>query len=450
MTLIEPRFRGLFLSVFALFTLFGTSMTIIGATLPKILANFHWNYLTAGIVLGAGAVAYFVSTFVAGYLVKHWGSKPTILLALTLIVAGLAFFATTPDPAANTLLSALIGLGQGGVEVGLNSTILRMDERNTGRPMNLLHGAFAVGAIVGPFAVSMLMQSGLDWAVVYRGMAVIFVLLAVLMAFAALPSVRPEATEHDETRERLSANPAYWLSFFALFLYLGVELGVSNWVAEYFVVVFAYSPDASAMLVSLFWLGVLVGRFGVPLLYKGSRPEAALVGLSALATASIALLMLLGYMPSYAITADVGRGLLFLAGLGCSIYYPTVMTSGRRVFSAVAEPSGRLCGDWRRHRFVCLPLPHVLDRAELGHPSGVCHLRRFRRRDDPCLHLARRHRQQGKERPTTFVIAFALSSVDCCHRWRDQARPKHFSIDGAVALLAVLVDYGCTLRGRSR
>ncbi len=326
MTLIEPRFRSLFLSVFALFTLFGTSMTVIGATLPKILANFHWNYLTAGIVLGAGAVAYFVSTFVAGYLVKHWGSKPTILLALTLIVAGLAFFATTPDAAANTALSALIGLGQGGVEVGLNSTILRMDERNTGRPMNLLHGGFAVGAIVGPFAVGVLMESGLDWAVVYRGMAVIFVLLAVLMAFTALPSVRPEAAGHEETRERLSANPAYWLSFFALFLYLGVELGVSNWVAEYFVVVFAYSPDAGAMLVSLFWLGLLVGRFGVPLLDKGARPEAALVGLSALATASIALLVLLGAMPASAITADVGRGLLFLAGLGCSIYDPTVMT----------------------------------------------------------------------------------------------------------------------------
>ncbi len=326
MTLIEPRFRGLFVSVFALFTLFGTSMTVIGATLPKILANFHWNYLTAGIVLGAGAVAYFVSTFVAGYLVKHWGSKPTILLALALIVAGLAFFARTPEPAANTLLSALIGLGQGGVEVGLNSTILRMDERNTGRPMNLLHGAFAVGAIVGPVAVSLLMQSGLDWSVVYRGMALIFVLLAVLMAFAALPSTMPEAAEYDEKRERLSANPAYWLSFFALFLYLGVELGVSNWVAEYFVVVFAYSPDASAMLVSLFWLGVLAGRFGVPLLDKGSRPEAALVRLSVLATASIALLTLLGYMPAYAITVDVGRVLLFLAGLGCSIYYPTVMT----------------------------------------------------------------------------------------------------------------------------
>ncbi len=326
MNLIEPRFRGLFLSLFALFILYGTSMTVIGATLPKILASFHWNYLAAGIVIGAGAVAYFVSTYVAGHLVKRWGSKPTISLALTLIVAGLAFFAATPDPAANTLLSALIGLGQGGVEVGVNSIMVRIDARNTGRPMNILHGAFAVGAIVGPLAVGLLMQNGADWTAVYRGMAAIFVLLAALMAFAAVPPVQQQAAERDHPAERLSANPAYWLSFFALFLYVGVELGISNWVAEYFVAVFAYSADASAMLVSLFWMGVLVGRFGVPLLDKGSRPDAELVGLSGLATASIALLILLGYLTPSAINADIGRGLLFLAGLGCSIYYPGVMT----------------------------------------------------------------------------------------------------------------------------
>ena len=326
MPLIEPRFRALFLSLFALFILYGTSFTIIGATLPKILANFHWDYLAAGIVLGAGAVAYFLSTFAAGYLVKHWGPKPTILLGLGLVVAGLAFFATTPGPLPNTALSALIGLGQGGVEVGVNWSTLRIDTRNTGRPMNLMHGAFAVGAILGPLAVSLLMQSGLDWIAVYRGMAVIFVLLALLVAFAALPPVERKAADGAETPERLSANPAYWLSFFALFLYVGVELGVSNWVAEYFVATFAYAPDAGAMLVSLFWLGLLAGRFGIPLLYKGSRSDAVLVGLSALATVSIGLLTLLGYAAHTAITNEVGRGLVFLAGLGCSIYYPTVMT----------------------------------------------------------------------------------------------------------------------------
>jgi len=326
MPLIEPRFRALFLSLFALFILYGTSFTIIGATLPKILADFHWDYLAAGIVLGAGAVAYFLSTFAAGYLIKHWGPKPTILLGLVMDVAGLSFFAATPDPLTNTLLSALIGLGQGCVEIGVNWSTLRIDTHNTGRPMNLMHGAFAVGAILGPLAVGLLMQSGFDWTVVYRGMALIFALLAVLMLVTTLPPTEQKSAEHDETKERLSENPAYWLSFFALFLYVGVELGVSNWVAEYFVAVFAYPTEASAMLVSLFWAGLLAGRFGVPLLYKGSRHDAVLVGLSALATIAIVLLTLLGYAAPSAISNDVGQVLVFLAGLGCSIYYPTVIT----------------------------------------------------------------------------------------------------------------------------
>lgn len=326
MPLIEPRFRALFLSLFALFVLYGTSFTIIGATLPKILADFHWDYLAAGMVIGAGAVTYFVSTFAAGHLIKHWGPKPTILLGLVLDVVGLSFFATTPDPLANALLSALIGLGQGAVEVGVNWATLRIDTQHTGRPMNLMHGAFAVGAILGPLAVGLLMQSGLEWTVVYRGMAVIFALLAVLAAFTRLPPAEPSSAEHDEARERLSANPAYWLSFVALFLYVGVELGVSNWVAEYFVAVFAYPADASAMLVSLFWLGLLAGRFGVPLLYKGSRHDRALVALSALATAAIVLLTLLGHAAPSPLVISIGKGLVFLAGLGCSIYYPTVIT----------------------------------------------------------------------------------------------------------------------------
>jgi fucose permease len=326
MAIIEPRYRILFLALFAVFVLFGTSITIIGATLPKILADFQWSYFVAGVVIGAGAVAYFLSTFAAGYLIKHWGPKPTILLALLLEFVGLSFFATTPDPLTNTLLSALIGLGQGPIEVTINYSILRIDKQNTGRPMNVMHGAFAVGAILGPLAVGALLQAGLNWAVVYRGMAFIFALLAVLMWFMSLPHGTADTAAHGEVAQRLSANPAYWLSFFALFFYVGVELGISNWVAEYFVAVFAYSAAASALQVSLFWAGLLAGRFGVPLLYRGSRHDVVLVGFAALAAAATILITLLGYAPAGAITNYAGMVLVFLAGLGCSIYYPEVIT----------------------------------------------------------------------------------------------------------------------------
>jgi len=326
MALVEPRFRNLFVALFGVFVLFGTSITIIGATLPKLLADFHWNYATAGVVIGAGAVAYFLSTFAAGHLVGRWGPKPTLLLALLLEAVGLSFFATTPSPLANTLLSGLIGLGQGLVEVTVNYSILRIDPRNTGRPMNVMHGAFAVGAIIGPVVVGALLKAGLDWAMVYRGMALVFVLLAMLMGVMTLPRGGASADGPGAGTGRLGAHPAYWLSFIALFFYVGVELGVSNWVGEYSIAVFHCSAAAGALQVALFWSGLLAGRFGVPLLYRGTRHDRVLVGFSTLAAAAVILLALLGCAPAGAFTRLAGMAAVGLAGLGCSICYPEVIT----------------------------------------------------------------------------------------------------------------------------
>ena len=326
MSLIERRHRALFVLLFAVFIVFGMSMTIVGAALPVILAEFRWDYLIAGYVIGAGAVAYFVAAFAGGYMVHHWGAKRTILVGLVLDILGLAFFATNADPLTNILLSALIGIGQGAIEVTINWATLRIDARNTGRPMNLMHGAFAIGAILGPMAVGALIHGGLGWTIVFRGMAVIFVVLAGIMVFTPLELAAQKATDEAPTSDRLSRHPAYWLSFFALLVYVGVELGVSNWVAEYFVAVFAYSPAASALLVSLFWAGLLAGRFGVPLLYTGARQDAVLIGFSTLAAVAVILLSMLGYASHTPLTIEIGRVLVFFAGLGCSIYYPIVIT----------------------------------------------------------------------------------------------------------------------------
>ena len=119
---------------------------------------------------------------------------------------------------------------------------------------------------------------------------------------------------------------AYYLSFLALFFYVGVELGVSNWVAQYFVAVFEFPAEQSALLVSLFWAGLLAGRFGVPLLYHGTRQDMMLIWFSVLATATIAALSLLGFGASGPLRQTIAMAMVPLAGLGCSIFYPAVIT----------------------------------------------------------------------------------------------------------------------------
>lgn len=331
MPMIEPRHRLLFLALFAAFTIFGTSMTIIGATLPKILSTFGWSYLVAGTVLGANAVAYFSFTFIGGFAIKYLGPKLTITSGLVISATGLAFFAATPDPLTNILLSFLIGIGQGFVEITINWSTVRLDAAKSGRPMNLMHGAFAVGAILGPVALGLLLRFGFDWITVYHIMSGTFATMALVLALIPMHlSDTAEATA--SAPQRLASHPAYWLSFLALFFYVGVELGVSNWVAEYFVAVFSYPPDQSAFLVSLFWVGLLAGRFGVPLLYHGARQDSLLIGFSALATLSIGGLSLLGFLPVMALTQGIGMVLVFGAGLGSSIFYPAVITLLGNIF----------------------------------------------------------------------------------------------------------------------
>jgi fucose permease len=324
MSIVEKQFRGLFGTLFGIFVLYGTSMTMIGATLPRILADFHWDYVTVGTVIAGGSVAFFLSTFVSGYLVHSLGPKATALLGVALGVVGLAFFGAVTNPAVNFLLNVLVGLGQGAIEVTINSTVIRLDTRKTGSPIVFTQGAFAIGAIAGPLALGLLLHTGGSWTLVYRGMALLFAVLLVILA--KLKFDLPAAPARARSTARLSAHPAYWLAFGTLFLYVGIEMGFSNWVAEYFVQSFQFQAAAGALLVSVFWAGILVGRLGVPMVSTRADPGRKLVLFAGGVALFLAALPVLGSFSLVSWTAVAGVGAVFAAGLGCSVIYGLVLT----------------------------------------------------------------------------------------------------------------------------
>jgi len=336
MAIVERRFASLYSVLYAVFVLFGTSMTVIGATLPRILAEFRWNYGGVGLVMASGSVAYFLSAYLAGRLVRPLGPKASIAFGVVLITAGLAFFASTPSLLLNALLYAAIGIGQGFIEINVNYAIVKIDE--DGRALNLMHAAFSIGAVAGPFVIGFLMGAGLSWTLVYRGMAAIFCL--ILAAVLALPFGRlPTPAAAEASGGARSRGSAYALGFVALFLYVGVELGVSNWIAELFVRTFGSSEQLGSFMVSLYWLGLLAGRLGIPLLFPKARPDRILLVLAVGLSASTGLVAACAFAgPAALPLAAVATA---LAGLSCSAIYPVVVTLvGRAYPDAQGEAIG--------------------------------------------------------------------------------------------------------------
>jgi len=325
---IEPRYRILFWPLLAAFGSFGVSLIVVGALLPRILQDFHWSYTAAGVVLAANSVGYFTSTMVSGLLVQRLGLKPIIAFGLTIEAVSLFFFGSAPAVVLNLVLNLFIGVGQGAVEVVVNTSIARMEREGDSHLMMFVHSAFSVGAIVGPVAIGLIVAHELPWQEVYRVIALVVLVIGALLSL--LPFRRLEGTgsiaEQAKPKLRsLLGFPLLLFSFFALFLYVGLEVGVSNWISEYFVKVFGTPVSTGAFMVSLFWLGILIGRLSVSLIARGTRQAATLVALALLYTLSILLAVLMR-------RALAGGIFFFLASLGCSGFYPLVMNLLGRYF----------------------------------------------------------------------------------------------------------------------
>lgn len=325
--IVEKRFLPLYIGLFSIFALFGISMTVIGATLPKIFVDFGWSYTTAGAIIAAGSIGYFLSSYLAGIFLSALGLRLTLSLSLLLIFAGLEFFAATPVPWLNMLLYFIVGVGQGGIELSVNWATLRMEGLGGGRAMSLMHGAFSIGAVVGPLIIAILISAHLEWTLIYRGIGVLFLAIAVFMQFMPLAALgKDKGHIAGGSRRDLFRHPAYWLGFFALFVYVGVELGISNWVAEYFVRVFGAPIATGSFMVSLFWAGLLVGRFGVPFLQATIKREKIFIVLSVLMALSVIALASIGFINNGKIASVIAGVLVIFAGFGCSIIYPNIMS----------------------------------------------------------------------------------------------------------------------------
>jgi fucose permease len=311
----------LFLILSLNFALFGASMTVFGATLPEIIRAMDWSYLVAGVIIASNSFAYFVTTFVSGMMVHKIGLGRLMLGGLLLQGLGIGMFGTTRNILLNLGAFMLVGIGQGAIEIVTNFSVVQMEARGRSRLMNLIHSAFTVGAILAPFLTGALISGGIAWRSIYVALAATSF---AMMGVFCLPSARFQIFDggHSPSQGgslKILKHPALLLLALTMFLYVGTEIGISSWISEFFVTQFELAPSTAAYLVSLFWLGILLGRLGTSLLYKGNQQARLLLIFSLGSAISLGTALLTR-------NAAASAALFFCTGLGFSTIYPTVIT----------------------------------------------------------------------------------------------------------------------------
>jgi len=142
-------------------------------------------------------------------------------------------------------------------------------------------------------ALSRVVPESLPWVSLYWVFAAICLVMLVVVALARLPEVVLQEDERAgavATYKELLRKPVVWLFFLGIFMYVGTEQGVANWISKFLETYHGYEPVAEGKTaVSLFWGLMTAGCFLGLILLKIFDSRRVLIGFSAAAMLALAL-----------------------------------------------------------------------------------------------------------------------------------------------------------------
>jgi MFS transporter, FHS family, L-fucose permease len=365
---MTTKTRGLmaaFIAVTTLFFAWGFVTQSIDPLIPTVRAIFSLSYTEATLTQFAFFLSYFVVSLPAAALVARLGYGRSIIAALFAMVAGcLVMPLATSVGKYEIVLVALFIIGSGitVLQVAANPLAAALGSPERSHFRLVFSQAFnSLGTVLAPYIGSAIMLSGgifaasegaVDTAVrrtqslrsidtAFLGIAGLIVLLALFIwkFRRRIQDAAPSLSGGPRTPV-FAALSSPWALFgaLAIFLYVGAEVSIASVMIN-----FLHQPDVldvplerAGKLLSLYWLGAMIGRFmGSVVLLR--MPAARLLAVFTLMASVLCFTVSLSGGP---VAAYAG----IAVGLFNSIMFPVIFTlTLERSSASHAATSGLLC-----------------------------------------------------------------------------------------------------------
>ncbi|HJV77622.1 MAG TPA: MFS transporter [Paludibacter sp.] len=313
---------------FLMFMMFAMTTDAVGVIIPEVMKQFQLSMTAAGLMHYAPMVAIALAGIFLGFLADKFGRKRTIIIGLALFSVNSYLFLT-----GNTFAFFLGLLIISGIAIGVFKTaalaligdISKSTTEHTST-MNAVEGFFGVGAIIGPFIVTYLLKTGVDWKWLYVVAGSLCIVLIVTALMVEYPKTKKTTEDPINLKATLTMmKDPYALGFsLAAFLYVSVECAIYVWMPT---LIAGYNGSAvfiATYALSIFFILRASGRFlGAWLMARFNW---------ALVLSIFSFLIFSCFLGS--VTGGVGFAvvLLPLSGLFMSVIYPTINSKGISCF----------------------------------------------------------------------------------------------------------------------
>jgi MFS transporter, FHS family, L-fucose permease len=321
----------------ALFFMIGFMTTMNNSMIDFLKEAFRLDSLANGKVLKQLPNSFFYGAYAfsipVGFLIHRMGYKKGVLLGVALLAVGVILCIPLVAVGYIPFLFgvAVFAFGIVILQVVANPYVNALGpEKTAASRLTLANFLNSVATVIAPIFVSMLIISdtgAIEPTQVQKPfvvLAAIAVVILVILFFLKLPEIEEDDKDQAVKPKKYKASafkyPHVWLGSLAIFFYMGIEIGIPSFFAD-------YSKELGLDLTAIqrtdwlkyYWGGLMVGRLaGIFILRKFSARQIltlCAVGGAILVGASLALGASAGQMAM----------ILFLGtGLFHSIMWPTI------------------------------------------------------------------------------------------------------------------------------
>lgn len=301
----------------------GIPDSLFGPAWPAIYPEFSLSVSAASCVTVLSGVFSILCSLLSARIIARFGTPRVTAVSTALTAVGLIGFSFSGSLWWMCLMTLPLGLGAGCIDSALNNYVAL---HYTATHMSFLHCFYGIGVSLSPYLMSIALGQSNNWRAGYRWAFLIQTVITAI-TFLSLPLWRrahPE-TPNVQTESKSAAvpirtlfrNPAICAGCLAFFGTCALETTCGNWSSTFLVNARGMNVDDAARLVTLYYVGMAVGRFLSGILVSRLSAWRVLQGGIVAITASIVLMAI----PN-TVTASIG---LFCIGIGNGPVFPNLV-----------------------------------------------------------------------------------------------------------------------------
>ncbi len=318
-TLLSTQRLATRLSFFSL----GFATAAWAPLIPFAQQRLNLNHADFGLLLLCMGIGSMIAMPATGALVKRWGCRPLIALALMLLMVLLPSLTMWSSIVTMAVALFIFGSAAGCLGVAINLQAVVVEKHSVRALMSSFHGMCSLGGLTGAMLVTALLAVGLS--PLMSTLSVVMILLVI--GGVAIPSCLTSFEQDEKPHEDTTQAPKKLYRPDGIILLIGVmcfiaflsEGAAMDWGGIYLTSKYQLNPAFAGLAYTFFALSMTTGRFAGHILLKQWGEKnivtysaiGAAIGMAIIVTAPVWQVVVLGYA---------------LLGLGCSNIVPVMFS----------------------------------------------------------------------------------------------------------------------------